>query len=333
MVEPKVWELAYGSLVDNLGWGKGVPIAEFCQDRKKVWEFIDALIEQLNACGKNDRARRFEYLLFHNRSHFFYKNSVSTWVYNNYSENFKNCESSDVLISASPGSLKSKNVIVHDDISGHEYFDGKKIIDVSRNRNTKEIVSVVEPIVHAESHFKIVDYIFGHGNDFTKKNSIPRKWRSIFDIITKINEIKRPSNKDEALDASIEIHSVFDPYHTKEFYGEIIKQELPINCPVTVYSWKHSNFVVNKTNHGPKNSYDDNFDISKENPHERMFLTNAVGFQIQHGFDYALGRTEVKMFGLDEINRNNDKYTRGLVNAYHFHWVQDLVKLGHSKKN
>ena len=62
-----------------------------------------------------------------------------------------------------------------------------------------------------------------------------------------------------------------------------------------------------------------------------MLLTNSIGFKVEHGLDYARGSTEATMFDLDIVNRNNDKYTRGLDDSYQFHWVLDLEKLGYSK--
>ena len=184
MVEPKVWERAYGSLVDKFGWGKGVPVAEFVQyDAMDTWKIINDIIDELEASGKSDRAIRFQYLLVENRDHFFFKTQVKAWDYQaSYLAKFKKCEVTDVLVSSKTVLDNKEAVIGADDLSGHEYFDGKSIIPLSRSDKTKEILTLVEPVAHAESHFKIIDYLF--------LSELKPQWDSVFDIVKKIYEIK-----------------------------------------------------------------------------------------------------------------------------------------------
>lgn len=310
MVEPVAWEQELDRLISSLGWGKGLPVAEINLDRQKVKEHILIALEKLDDDGDPNQVKSIEDKILKRREHFLVKLPVSSWDVHDYSYNFRTSEESDILVcsnsskTSSPSELKAKDTLTHPLLLGKSRGRIKK--------TKEEIINLLDPIIKTGSQFMIVDYIFGR--EIKPEQNSWGRWQSIIDLIKKIWNEKKTSCHEPHLDASIELHTCVDPHQDREKIVNKIENAIPVGCEIKLFSWKCEYY---------KNSYNPRF--SGIDPHERMFLTESIGINIEKGYGTG-GYSQWSLYDLSKIDEERVNYTPSEHNGYDLHWSEEITR-------
>lgn len=312
IVEPVAWEQELDRLIASLGWGKGLPVAEVILDRDKVKRSILTALQILDEDGDPNQIKSIEDKILNRKEHFFVKLPVSSWDAQDYSDNFRKSEESDIFVCSNSSKVSSRRTIKAKSTLNHPLLLGKNT--GSFDKGGDGITNLLDPIIKTGSQFMIVDYIFGREIKLGQDGW--GNWQSIINLIKKIWDEKQTTGPEACLDASIELHTSVDPTLDREKVVDKIKSAIPVGCEIKFFSWQCLHF---------NRFYKEKLKNDQPQPHERMFLTESIGITIENGFRIG-GNSDWSLHDLSKIDDERKKYTPGNDKSFMLHWFREISK-------